>query len=244
MALIVVLASSHPALVSAAGLLDDIKKGIQGAGTSKDSSGAASMLSNDDISAGLREALKVGSERVLGQIGTADGYNLDKNIHIPLPKQMRQAQSIMRKFGLSEMADDVELKLNRAAEAAAPKTKEIFWDSITSMTLTDARQIYEGPDNAATEYFRRTTSGKLAEVIRPIVDKSLNDVGAVEAYDNLLGEYSKLPMVPDVKTDLTDHAVAKALKGIFYYLAKEEAAIRQNPAKRTSDILVKVFGSS
>jgi len=31
--------------------------------------------------------------------------------------------------------------------------------------------------------------------------------------------------------------------GIFYYLAKEEAAIRENPAKRTTDLLKQVFGS-
>ena len=104
------------------------------------------------------------------------------------------------------------------------------------MTLDDARKIYNGPDDAATQYFQRTTTPKLQEVIRPIVDQELENAGAVQAWDGFVGEYSKLPLVPDVKTDLTDHAVAKTLKGIFYYLAKEEAAIRQNPAKRTTDI--------
>jgi len=36
--------------------------------------------------------------------------------------------------------------------------------------------------------------------------------------------------------------VEKGMAGIFYYIGREEAAIRENPAKRTSEILQKVFG--
>ncbi|HSR55936.1 MAG TPA: DUF4197 family protein [Alphaproteobacteria bacterium] len=37
--------------------------------------------------------------------------------------------------------------------------------------------------------------------------------------------------------------VEKGIEGVFFYLGKEEAAIRTNPAKRTTEILKKVFGS-
>jgi hypothetical protein len=60
----------------------------------------------------------------------------------------------------------------------------------------------------------------------------------------MMGQYSNLPFVPDVKANLTDYGLDMALKGIFHYLAQEEAAIRDNPAKRTTDILRKVFGGS
>jgi len=33
------------------------------------------------------------------------------------------------------------------------------------------------------------------------------------------------------------------MDGIFYYMAKEEAAIRTDPAKRTTDLLKRVFGA-
>ncbi len=242
--------------------LDDIKKAVEGATSTKtetettktkettktaepasSSSNLGADLSDGDVNAGLIDALKVGTERVLGQVGTADGFNLDENIHIPLPKSMRQAQDYMRKFGLSEMADDVELKLNRAAEEAAPKTQEIFLNAINAMSFEDARAILNGPDDAATQYFQRTTTADLRDVIRPIVDKSLQDVGAIKAYDSLVGEYSEIPLAPDIKADLTEHATVKSIKGIFYYIGKEEAAIRNNPAARTTDILSKVFGS-
>jgi len=33
----------------------------------------------------------------------------------------------------------------------------------------------------------------------------------------------------------------KAINGLFYYLAKEEAAIRKDPAKRTTELLKRIF---
>ncbi len=217
-------------------------QGALGNVTSPGGSSPGGELSLTDITAGLREALKVGSERVVGQIGTADGYNLDPDIHIPLPPELQKVQSVLQRFGLSGMADDLELRLNRAAEAAAPKTKELIWKAITEMTLDDAKRIYDGPDDAATQYFRKVSSADLADTVRPVVDQSLEEVGAVSAYDGLMGEYKSLPFVPDVKANLSDHAVDMALEGLFFYLGKEEAAIRQNPAKRTTELLSRVFG--
>ena len=86
-------------------------------------------------------------------------------------------------------------------------------------------------------------SQPLAKEMRPIVENTLSEVGAVQAYDKVMGQYRTLPFVPDVKADLTNHVIDKGLAGIFHYLAEEEAAIRQNPAKRTTELLQRVFGS-
>ena len=56
-------------------------------------------------------------------------------------------------------------------------------------------------------------------------------------------EYSSIPFAPDVKADLTTYVVEKGIEGIFHYIAIEEAAIRENPAKRTTELLQKVFGA-
>ncbi|MBT3358533.1 MAG: DUF4197 domain-containing protein [Rhodospirillales bacterium] len=216
---------------------------VQGATSNTQDGTLGSALPYDDIVAGLREALRVGSERVTAQLGAADGYNTDTSIHIPLPPELRDVQSTLRKFHLSGLADDIELKLNRAAEAAAPKTKELIWKAITDMTIDDAKRIYDGPDDAATQYFKKVASADLSDVVRPVVDQSLADVGALNAYDSLTSQYNSLPFIPDLKGNLTDHAVDGALKGLFHYLASEEAAIRQNPAKRTTELLTRVFGN-
>ena len=200
-------------------------------------------LTNSEITTGLKDALRVGTERVVDQLGTVDGFNADPAIHIPLPESLKSVKSALSAVGMSALMDDPELKLNRAAEEATPPAKKLFWNSIETMTLDDVREIYNGPDDAATRYFERKMSDPLATAMQPIVENALNQVGAIQAYDAVMGQYADLPFVPDVKTNLRAHVIEKGMDGIFHYLAVEEAAIRTNPAKRTTDILQKVFGA-
>jgi len=202
-----------------------------------------SGLSNTEIGAGLKEALTVGSERVVDQLGKPDGFNKDSNIHIPLPASLDKVQSALKVAGLSSMLDDLELRLNRAAEAATPKAKKLFVQAIQEMTLDDVQGIYNGPQDAATRYFQKKMSAPLTKEMQPVVQESLAQVGAVQSYDTVMGKYKTLPFVPDAKADLTGYVVDKGLAGIFHYIAVEEAAIRQNPAKRSTELLQRVFGS-
>ncbi len=202
---------------------------------------AAQALPIGDIEAGLREALKVGTQRVVKRVGKTDGFNKDPAIHIPLPEKLQAVQTALGKIGMGGMLDDVELKLNRAAETAAPKARQLFVDSIAQMTVDDAKRIYDGPDNAATAYFKEKMSPSLSQAMRPVVDSSLAEVGAIQTFDAAMEKYRGLPFVPDVKANLSEYVVAKGMDGIFHYLAVEEAAIRKNPAKRTTELLKKVF---
>ncbi|MBI3707871.1 MAG: DUF4197 domain-containing protein [Proteobacteria bacterium] len=206
--------------------------------------GRSSNLSTAEIGSGLREALRVGTERVVQHIGRPDGFNANPEIHIPLPDTLHRVQSALKAVGASGMADDLELRFNRAAEAATPKAKELFWKAINEMTWDDVQHIYRGPKDAATQYLKAKMSNPLADAMRPIVDRSLADAGAIHAYDQMMGRYRSLPLVPDAKADLTTHVLEKAMGAIFLYLGREEAAIRENPAQRTTDLLKKVFGAA
>ena len=203
---------------------------------------SGSDLTSAEIGQGLREALRIGTERVVGQLGQTDGFNADPDIHIPLPDSLGRVQSALQAVGMAELADDLELRLNRAAEAATPEAKQLFWDAISQMTLEDAEGILNGADDGATRYFQDKMTGPLSDAMRPVIDESLAEVGAIAAYDRMMGEYSSIPFVPNVKADLTDYALGEALDGIFVYIAREEAAIRANPAKRTTELLQRVFG--
>lgn len=221
-------------------LLGNIGKG----GDDSAAGAAAGALSTDELTAGLKDALRVGTERVVSQLGKTDGFNADTTIRIPLPDTMQTVRSTLQPLGMSGMLDDLETRLNRAAEAATPQAQALFVEAISEMTLDDAKAIYDGAPDAATRYFESKMSAPLAEAMRPIVDDSLAEVGAIKAYDNLMGQYRSVPLVPDVKADLTNHVLDKGMDGIFHYVAQEEAAIRANPAARTTDILKRVFGSS
>ena len=204
--------------------------------------GTSGGLTTAEIGDGLREALRVGTERVVGQLGRTDGFNADPDIHIPLPGSLKRVQTALKAVGMSGLADDVELRLNRAAEAATPKAKQLFWDAISQMTMEDAKGILDGPKDAATRYFQKKMTGPLRDAMRPVIDDSLSEVGAIASYDKMMGEYRNIPFVPDAKADLTNYTLGKALDGLFTYIAREEAAIRSDPAKRTTEILQRVFG--
>jgi len=196
-----------------------------------------------EIGEAFKVALRIGSENVVKKLGDVDGFNADSAVHIPLPKELNTVKTMLAKVGMSRIVDDLELKLNRATEASTPKAKELFWQSITEMTFDDIKGIYEGSEDSATRYFQGKMSPSLSKEMRPIVEESLSKVGAIQAFDNVMDKYQTLPFVPDVKANLTDHVVRKGMDGIFYYIAKEEAAIRKNPVKQTTDLLKKVFGA-
>lgn len=63
----------------------------------------------------------------------------------------------------------------------------------------------------------------------------------------IVAEAVEAPVIernPDpLKNKMIGYAVAKALDGLFVYLAEEEVAIRRDPAKRTTDLLRRVFGA-
>jgi hypothetical protein len=219
----------------------DALKSLGGGDEATSVSGTGAQLPMADVVAGLKEALTVGSGHVVQKLGQTDGFYKDPQIHIPLPGKLATVKSALDKVGMGSFADDLELKLNRAAEAATPKARELFLNAISEMTFEDGRQILNGPEDAATQYFRKTMSPDLAEAMAPVVDDSLAQVGAVQSYDRMMGKYADLPLVPDVKANLTDHVVDKGMDGIFHYMAKEEAAIRTNPVNRTTDLLKKVF---
>jgi len=213
----------------------DLLKTVTGSGQQTD-------ITVEEIGAGLKDALRVGSEQVVSRLGRVNGFNTDSAVHIPLPKQLDTVKSALEKIGMSGPLQDLELKLNRAAEVATPKAKKLFRQAIAEMRFDDVRAIYEGPQDAATQYFRTRMSPSLAQEMRPVVESSLASVGAVQAYDSVMKKYRSIPLVPDVKTDMTGYVVERGMDGIFYYMAQEEAAIRRNPAKRTTELLRRVFG--
>jgi len=242
-ALALLLLSSSPVSASEswwARGLDIVNKLDDSSGTESDS---GNNLAASEVAAAFREALRIGSENVVSQLGSVDGFNSDPAIHIPLPGELDRVKAVLAKVGASPIIDDLELKLNRAAEAATPKAKALFVQAISEMSFDDVMAIYNGPKDSATRYFQQKMSPSLRTEMAPIVDNSLAEVGAIRAYEKVMGDYQALPFVPDVKANLTNHVVGKGMDGIFHYLALEETAIREDPVKRTTALLQKVFGA-
>ena len=202
---------------------------------------AGKALSNDQITAGLKEALNVSAKEVVAQLSKTGGFNLDPKIRIPLPSTLARVDTALKAVGMGSMTTDLQDRMNRAAELATPKAQALFVDAIKKMTITDARDILSSKQDAATQYLRKIMGAQLAADMKPIIADTMAQTGAVKAYDAAVGKYNTLPMVSSVKTNMNDYVANKAMDGIFYYIAQEEAAIRQDPAARTTDLLKKVF---
>ena len=207
----------------------DLGRIAQGAESVLGGVAGSGALSNADIVQGLKAALETGSNTVVNQLGTTDGFNGDPRIHIPLPNALVKAKDLAGKVGLDGPFNDLETRLNRAAELATPKAKSLFVGAIKQMTVDDARGILNGADDSATTYFRDRTGVALASEMRPLVDSALAQVGAVNSFNKALAAYRAIPGAPAVDADLTGHVVEKGSDGIFFYLAEEEKAIRENP---------------
>lgn len=200
-------------------------------------------LSESDIIAGLKEALSVGTGNAVGILNKTDGYLGDALVKIAFPAEAQRAADKLRQLGMGKLVDDFVITLNRSAEKAAAEAKPIFVDAVKQMTFTDARNILNGPDNAATEFFKAKTTPALTAKFTPVISNALNTCNATKHWTDITTTYNKLPMVQKVETDLVKYTTGKALDGLFLKLQDEEKKIRTNPAARVTDLLQKVFGS-
>jgi hypothetical protein len=163
-------------------------------------------------------------------------------VRVPLPGPVAAARSALALVGLAGLADDLEVRLNRAAERAMPVAGELLVEAVRGLSFQDALGIVGGPDDAATRYLEREVGDELASRMRPVVDEALAQAGAVRAFEALAGRYADLPFVAGLRADLTGHVLAYAQRGLFAYLGEEEARIREDPAARTTELLRRVFG--
>ncbi|GAB2862385.1 DUF4197 domain-containing protein [Hymenobacter ruber] len=224
--------------------LSDLKNILtKPAGSTSSSSAGIGGLSNADAANGLKEALLQGIGKGADQASQTDGFYLNRLIRIPFPPDAQRVATTLRSIGLGSQVDKFELSLNRGAEDAARSAKPIFISAIKSLTFSDVWNILTGQKDAATQFLKRTTSTQLVSAFSPIMQKSLDQVGATRYYTQLATTYNQLPLVQKVQPDLNQYATGKAVDGLFTLIAQEEANIRENPVARTTELLRRVFGS-
>ena len=194
-----------------------------------------------EIGGGLKQALVQGTSKSSDQLSAVDGFFANAAIKILFPPEAEKAEKTLRDIGLGSLCDKVILSLNRAAEDAAKQAKPIFISAIKQMTLQDVTNILLGGQDAATQYFRRTTTPQLTLAFKPVIQVSLNKVGATKYYGQAADQYNKLPFVGHINPDISDYVTQKAISGLFYQIALEELNIRKNIGARTTPLMQKVF---
>lgn len=202
-------------------------------------------LTEAEASAGVKDALNKGVTKAVAFASEKDGFNLNDDIHIPFPADMVLMKGTLSRIpGMSTVVSAFETQLNRAAEAAAPKAKDIFLAALTNISLTDALGLVTSSStDAATQFLRKSTEAQLVAAFKPDITAAISQVGAEAAYTRMTTRYNRIPLMTPVQTDLSAYTTQKAVDGIFILMAQEEAKIRRNPAARTTDLLKRVFAT-
>ena len=213
-----------------------------GSNTTSSTSGINS-LTNSEASGGLKEALAQGISKAVASLGATDGFLGNKDVKIPLPNSLKKIEKGMKFMGMGKQSDELILKMNRAAEAAVPEAKTLLIDSVKKMSLADAKAILTGSQDAATQYFKKTTSAQMGEKFLPIVTKATANVQLADSYNKYAEMGSKFGVVKKEDANINQYVTKKALDGVYYMVAQEEAAIRKDPLGQASSLLKKVFGS-
>lgn len=197
--------------------------------------------SNTEIGTALKQALEQGTGKSTDQLSAVNGFFGNAAIKILFPPEAQKAEKTLRSLGLNQLCDNVILSLNRAAEGAAKEAKPIFIDAIKQMTLQDVSNILLGNPDAATQYFKRTTTLQLSAKFKPVIKVSLDQAGATKYYGTAATTFNKVPFVKKINPDITDYVTQKAIDGLFLQIAKEELNIRQNLSARSTPLMQKVF---
>jgi hypothetical protein len=210
-----------------------------------------SPLSQDQMIGGLKEALGKGVQQAVSRLGHDGGFLTNLNVRIPMPEKLKTVERTLRLLKQDKMADEFVATMNHAAEQAVPAAADVFTGAVKNMSFDDARSILTGTNNAATQYFRRTTETNLFERFLPIVKKATDQTGVTAAYKQLMekvegadsfGGFGRT-LLGGESVDLDGYVTHKALDGLFFMVAEEEKKIRENPIARTTDLLQQVFGA-
>jgi len=200
-------------------------------------------ISNKDAATGLKEALIKGSQAAVAALGRQDGFLRNERVRIPLPEGLQKVEGIMRGLGMGKYADELVNTMNRAAETAVVEAKPLLVNAVRNMSVQDAKAILTGGQDSATQYFKRTTSGPLAEKFLPVVARATQKVKLADKYNEFAGKGAKFGLVDARDADLNQYVTRKALDGLFLMIAEEEKKIRHDPLGAASGIVSKVFGA-
>jgi hypothetical protein len=200
-------------------------------------------LSQTDASSGLKDALTQGAQVAVQQLGKPGGFSDNEEVRIELPGKLGKAAKTMKMMGMGEQVDQLEASMNQAAEAAVPQAQALLVDAVKKMTVTDAKSILAGPNDAATQYLNKTSREQIRAKFLPIVKQATDQVGLVKQYNSFAGQAAAFGVVDAKSANVENYVTEQALDGLFKMIAEQEASIRENPAEAATSLAKKVFGA-
>lgn len=214
-------------------------------GSTTASNSTTGTITQAEAATGIKQALNNGLQNSIKSLSATNGFYGDALVKVMMPQEAQKIEQALRSVGMDKLVDNFVLSLNRAAESAVKEAAPVFVNSLSQMTVTDAFNILLGSQqDAATNFFKRTTSATLTQKFSPIVETALGKNNVSTYWTQLTSAYNALPLSNNkVQTDLNAYVTQKAIDGLFVKIAGEELKIRQNiGGSRNSSVLQSVFG--
>lgn len=199
-------------------------------------------LSSTEANQGLRAALERGALSAVGLLGRPGGFLDNPKVRIPLPGFLEDAAKLLKAMGQKKRVEELEVAMNRAAEAAVPLAKDLLVNAVKTMTMTDAKNILTGGPTSVTSFFADRTREPLFVRFLPVVTQATRKVALAEKYNQLV---AKVPggLVRKEDATIEQYVTRKSLDGLYFMIGEEEKNIRQNPVATGNALLAKVFGA-
>jgi hypothetical protein len=223
--------------------LDELKQSDSTSNAPASKSTGLAQFSAQEQTDSLKQALTQGAETAVRNLSKENGFLGNDKVRIPLPENLQKADHTMRRVGLGRYSDELITSMNRAAEAAVPEAKTLLIGAVKNMTVTDAKDILLGNDDAATQYFRRNTETALGGKFKPVVAQAMQKVRLAQTYDRFAGKGVKLGLVKQQDTNLDDYITRKTLDGLFLMMAEQEKEIRAHPLQAVGNLAKRVFSA-
>lgn len=200
-------------------------------------------LSQADASSGLKDALTQGAQLAVKQLGQPGGFSNNQDVRIELPGKLGKAAKTMKLMGMGAEVEQLEAGMNQAAEAAMPQAQAILVDAVKKMSVTDAKGILAGGDDAATQYLNTSSREQIRARFLPIVKQATDQVGVVQQYNAFAGQAAAFGVVDAKSANVENYVTEQALDGLFKMIAAQEASLRENPAGAATSLAKQVFGA-
>lgn len=178
---------------------------------------------------GVRKLLGQASDNALDKLSQPGAFYADTAIRILLPgKAGKTVSNLMGKAAKLGVGDKLVVTLNDAAGQAAKEAKPLFRSAVDGLSIRDVPGLVTKKDGG-TQYLKQSAGADLRAKVHPLINGALNRTGAFGQLAKLGKSAKLLGVVGLTPEGLTDSVTDQALNGIYNYMAREEAQLRDNP---------------
>lgn len=187
----------------------------------------------------IRRLLTISSQRAFAGLLQENGFFADELTRIPLPPQLGGSgvtAALSGLLGVGLVQDRLLRLVNAAAVNAAEAAAPVVYDSIRTMSISDAVSIVRGGPTAATAFLQRSIGDAILSALFPGVGNALR------LMDNGILSRALQAGTGINFAGLQQHIATGAADAIYRAIGREEAAIRANPSSANDPVLAGIFG--